>query len=71
MIWAAALLTYPFCACKQGVFEVLATGGDTALGGDDYDRALAMLAAKKMGITEFSDEDFWRLTTAAESPKKR
>ena len=24
-----------------GVFEVLATGGDSALGGDDYDRALA------------------------------
>jgi molecular chaperone HscA len=25
----------------QGVFEVLATGGDSALGGDDYDAALA------------------------------
>ncbi|MEN9383268.1 MAG: hypothetical protein RL323_411 [Pseudomonadota bacterium] len=25
----------------QGVFEVMATGGDSALGGDDYDRALA------------------------------
>ncbi|MDE2606703.1 MAG: Fe-S protein assembly chaperone HscA [Burkholderiales bacterium] len=25
----------------QGVFEVVATGGDSALGGDDYDRALA------------------------------
>ena len=25
----------------QGVFEVLATGGDSALGGDDYDHALA------------------------------
>jgi molecular chaperone HscA len=25
----------------QGVFEVLATGGDSALGGDDYDSALA------------------------------
>ncbi len=24
----------------QGVFEVVATGGDTALGGDDYDQAL-------------------------------
>jgi molecular chaperone HscA len=27
----------------QGVFEVLATGGDSALGGDDYDAALAEL----------------------------
>jgi molecular chaperone HscA len=25
----------------KGVFEVIATGGDSALGGDDYDRALA------------------------------
>ncbi len=25
----------------QGVFEVIATGGDSALGGDDYDHALA------------------------------
>ena len=26
---------------NRGVFEVMATGGDSALGGDDYDRALA------------------------------
>lgn len=26
---------------QSGVFEVLATGGDTALGGDDFDRAIA------------------------------
>jgi molecular chaperone HscA len=26
---------------EQGVFQVLATGGDTALGGDDFDQALA------------------------------
>ena len=26
---------------QQGVFEVLATGGDTALGGDDFDQAIA------------------------------
>lgn len=26
---------------KQGVFEVLATGGDSALGGDDFDRVIA------------------------------
>ncbi len=26
---------------SKGVFEVIATGGDSALGGDDYDRALA------------------------------
>ena len=35
---------------SQGVFEVVATGGDSALGGDDYDRALAdwMLAQARL-----------------------
>jgi molecular chaperone HscA len=31
----------------KGVFEVLATGGDSALGGDDFDRALAMWLAEQ------------------------
>ncbi len=37
----------------QGVFEVITTGGDSALGGDDYDRALAdwMLAAAGVEAT--------------------
>jgi molecular chaperone HscA len=30
----------------RGVFEVLATGGDSALGGDDYDRALVEFVQK-------------------------
>jgi molecular chaperone HscA len=33
----------------QGVFEVLATGGDSALGGDDYDAALADLILAQTG----------------------
>ena len=35
---------------SQGVFEVIATGGDSALGGDDYDRALVDLALAKAGL---------------------
>ena len=31
----------------QGVFEVIATGGDSALGGDDFDRALADFISEK------------------------
>ena len=34
---------------SRGVFEVLATGGDSALGGDDYDRALADLVLSQAG----------------------
>ena len=42
---------------SAGVFEVLATGGDSALGGDDYDRALADWLAQYVGlqVTEASD----------------
>ena len=35
---------------SQGVFEVISTGGDSALGGDDYDRALVDWALAKAGL---------------------
>ena len=34
----------------QGVFEVVATGGDSALGGDDYDRAMVEWILAKAGL---------------------
>lgn len=34
----------------QGVFEVVSTGGDSALGGDDYDRALVEWVLVKAGL---------------------
>jgi len=34
----------------RGVFEVIATGGDSALGGDDYDRALADWILDRAGV---------------------
>ena len=34
----------------EGVFEVVATGGDSALGGDDYDRALGDWVLAKAGL---------------------
>ncbi|NOH64228.1 Fe-S protein assembly chaperone HscA [Vibrio sp. RE88] len=35
---------------SKGVFEVLATGGDSALGGDDFDHLLAEFLIEKAGI---------------------
>lgn len=34
----------------QGVFEVIATGGDTALGGDDFDAAMVQSICQQQGI---------------------
>jgi molecular chaperone HscA len=42
---------------SAGVFEVLATGGDSALGGDDYDRALADWLLSSSELTLHSGED--------------
>ena len=39
---------------SDGVFQVRSTGGDSALGGDDFDRLIAQLMLQKMG---FSAED--------------
>ncbi|HOF52071.1 MAG TPA: Fe-S protein assembly chaperone HscA [Rhodoferax sp.] len=42
---------------SAGVFEVLATGGDSALGGDDYDRALAEWLLAESDVLAQTPED--------------
>lgn len=44
----------------RGVFEVLATGGDSALGGDDMDRALAAWIMREAGLGEDIDAQLQR-----------
>ncbi|MEJ1169072.1 Fe-S protein assembly chaperone HscA [Variovorax sp. CCNWLW235] len=54
----------------QGVFEVIATGGDSALGGDDYDHALAEFVLAQTGAHAESDGDKAALLVAARAAKE-
>ncbi|MGZ5179623.1 MAG: Fe-S protein assembly chaperone HscA [Ramlibacter sp.] len=55
----------------RGVFEVIATGGDSALGGDDYDRALADLVLQQSGTQAVSATEKAAVKMAARSAKER
>ncbi|BBT38574.1 Fe-S protein assembly chaperone HscA [Pseudomonas putida] len=48
-----------------GVFEVLATGGDTALGGDDFDHAIAGWIIEQAGLSSDLDPSAQRLLLQA------
>jgi molecular chaperone HscA len=45
----------------KGVFEVLATGGDSALGGDDFDHVIAEWMLAEAGLDENPDPSLVRL----------
>ena len=51
----------------DGVFQVLATGGDTALGGDDLDRAVAELLSARADIDpqQLAESEYRRLVAEA------
>ncbi len=55
---------------SQGVFEVIATGGDSALGGDDYDRALASFVLDKLNLRADSAQDKAAVQAAARACKE-
>ncbi len=54
----------------KGVFEVIATGGDSALGGDDYDRALADWVVAQTGAHVSGPADKAALKVAARRCKE-
>lgn len=54
----------------RGVFEVLATGGDSALGGDDYDRALVAWVQSQTGCTIATPADKASVLVAARACKE-
>ena len=55
---------------SQGVFEVIAAGGDSALGGDDYDRALADWVSAQAGLEVKEAADKAALKQAARAAKE-
>ena len=54
----------------RGVFEVMATGGDTALGGDDFDRCLADYFLQCNGLQTLTPEDLRRVLKASRLAKE-
>ncbi|MHB8875319.1 MAG: Hsp70 family protein, partial [Myxococcaceae bacterium] len=55
----------------DGVFEVKSTGGDSALGGDDFDRAVAEHLMAAMGLKEPSPAQVTQLLFTARAAKER
>ncbi len=55
---------------RDGVFQVLATGGDSALGGDDFDRALAGHLLEQAGVSEASATQHQEALAVARATKE-
>ena len=56
---------------NKGVFEVLATGGDSRLGGDDFDHRIFCWIIEKAHLKPLSAEDTQLLMTKAREAKER
>ena len=73
LIWVVVPLTFPCCTCEADVFEVLATAGDTHLGGEDFDESLMAHVQKTCPNADsiFNDDKSKRkLRTACEKAKR-
>ena len=55
---------------RKGVFEVLATGGDSALGGDDFDHRLYCWILEQANLSLLPPEDQSLLTARARAAKE-
>ncbi|WWO99354.1 MAG: Fe-S protein assembly chaperone HscA [Candidatus Dasytiphilus stammeri] len=55
---------------NQGVYEVLATGGLSNLGGDDFDQLLVNLFTQKIGLKDFDDQILQRKMLEAATEAK-
>ncbi|GAB2938271.1 Fe-S protein assembly chaperone HscA [Aquaspirillum soli] len=55
---------------SRGVFEVLATSGDSALGGDDFDQRIFCWMLQTANLSQLSDSDTRLLLTHARTAKE-
>lgn len=55
---------------SRGVFEVLGTGGNAALGGDDFDHAVVDWAVSQLGSVELTAEDRRQLLDRSKAAKE-
>ena len=55
---------------NRGVFEVLATGGDSRLGGDDFDELLQGLLRERMALESLSSQEARQLLMVARRVKE-
>ena len=55
---------------SKGVFEVMATNGDAALGGDDFDQRLFCWVVERAGLAPLSAEDARALLTKSRTAKE-
>ena len=55
---------------KQGIFEVVATNGDSALGGDDFDQHIYRWIVEQAGVSQVTAGDARLLLTLARKAKE-
>ena len=55
---------------SRGIFEVLSTNGDSALGGDDFDRAIAAWISTELALPVLDAHDMQQLLTQARAAKE-
>ncbi len=55
---------------SRGVFEVLATGGDSALGGDDFDHRVYCWILEQANLSQLGPQDMRQLTAKARTAKE-
>jgi len=72
MILAVGTFDISILRLKQGVVEVLATGGESALGGDDFDHAIAEWVLEQADYKKTATASLVRLLMSeARSAKKK